>query len=95
MKDGLKVKLEAGVEFPESTLSWAPITMDSNEGKFEGRGAPVGERVVKGLCRYEGTKPAGAILGNGYDGVPAIAAGVVGPRMVAPDSVDVVVDMEV
>jgi hypothetical protein len=58
-------------------------------------GAPVGDSVVKGLCRDEGTYPGLlAIRGNGYDGVLATKPGVTPPLIVWLDSVEALVDEE-
>jgi hypothetical protein len=56
--------------------------------------APVGDSVVKGLCRDEGIYPGLlAIRGNGYDGVLATKAGVTPPLIVWLDSVEALVDV--
>jgi hypothetical protein len=49
---------------------------------------------VKGLWKFKGAKAAAPIRGKGYEGVPATGAGVMPPRIVLPDSVDVEVKVE-
>jgi hypothetical protein len=87
---------EAGVDVSDRTLSRTP-----RWSRFIGwgeRGNPdAAEAWACGREKPDGPKLPGGIVirGKGYEGVLAMGAGVMPPRIVFPDSVDVLVKAEV